>query len=1097
MRGFWKRVLVCLLSAGMVCGLGGVSVMAAEADEDAMCDSCVDEAEETCDSCTGEDDCACCCCADDCVSMMIDAGKYMSIQTFAGETYNFGHLDILCKKAASDNTISLGVGETVEIIISPYYHDQYHGCRRDNCGDDTCSAQMGGTFVCWYENMGCCCDRTPSFETGTVTLDIADSNIVSGTGEVSYDAGDVNAVGDMTNGTITLTAESVGTTDVTVGAQLYNWLDTTVTYTITVTDSATGNPDTGNPDTGEPDSGSDTLPESDHNYAGSEDKSWTYKLDDAPNGVYVMFDERTEVEDGSDFIYVYDGNGNEIGKYTGTSLAGATLYVPTAAFTIRLTSDYTLNEWGFRVIAVEAAGDTIDLGKVGTVDDPLAPVMAGTTEISADVQVNGVSLIQGTDFLVSADTSVAGKTVEATVTGIGSYGGTLTTHVYVYDEEHLAEPASLEEDAYTLLRYTTNSSMGETIGESTIPFDEMEEAYASSITEITLSPIEEDGTPTDTNGLAYPNAPKEITIYAANDDFYTSGNEVHFYRSEKNPVVYVMAGHGTPYVDGKKTYPQTQAYKVTVKATGYEDAVGTTTYYTGTSNTFSIILDTDGDMNTTSDRQTVKTWTAEELEKKMTFANGSSQCGMTGFRTFTSMGVALEDLVKEAGVTVSDNDYFEIDTSDSYGNRKTYQQLFGATRYFMSGIYDPAFPEVYQNAVDSDSEAGYDTDIRVWLGEYAYQHKTIVKPRLFTSYNEDMIYGDDLASAVLPTEANTTFNSLVSFENQFRFVYGIEVVQEDCTVTFDTNGGSDVASQTVLSHHMTSTENTTMWSSFWANSLIIYRGLGPTYNEPATELKGTETIAKPSDPSKAGYAFGGWYTDKNCTDGNEFDFTANDGKVDENTTLYAKWLKADIEKIGSTWTYTVNGEPDYTYTGFASNSNGNWYVENGKVTFAKNGVLKDTAGAIGSKGDWYYVVGSKVQTSYTGVADYKNDNGWWYINQGKVDFSANTVAKNKNGWWYIANGKVDFTHNGVDKNKNGWWYVTGGKVQFGYTGVSNYKNANGWWYIKDGKVDFTYRGIASNKNGSWYVSGGKVQFGYSGNVTFGGKTYTVRNGKVS
>ncbi len=220
------------------------------------------------------------------------------------------------------------------------------------------------------------------------------------------------------------------------------------------------------------------------------------------------------------------------------------------------------------------------------------------------------------------------------------------------------------------------------------------------------------------------------------------------------------------------------------------------------------------------------------------------------------------------------------------------------------------------------------------------------------------------------------------------------------------------------------------------------------------------------------------------------------------------------------WYYYVNGKKDTSYTGFASNSNGKWYIEKGKVTFSKNSVLKDTTGAIGTKGTWYYVVGSKVQTSYTGVADYKNSNGWWYIKNGKVDFSANTVAKNKNGWWYveggkvifnytgvsnyknsngwwyIKNGKVDFSANTVAKNKNGWWYVTGGKVQFGYTGVANYKNANGWWYIKGGKVDFNFTGIAKNKNGSWYVKGGKVQFGYSGKVTYNGKTYTIKGGKV-
>ncbi len=208
-----------------------------------------------------------------------------------------------------------------------------------------------------------------------------------------------------------------------------------------------------------------------------------------------------------------------------------------------------------------------------------------------------------------------------------------------------------------------------------------------------------------------------------------------------------------------------------------------------------------------------------------------------------------------------------------------------------------------------------------------------------------------------------------------------------------------------------------------------------------------------------------------------------------------------VAKNSNGWWYIdANGMVDFSYNGFASNSNGNWYCENGKVTFNKNSVIKDTTGAIGTKGTWYYVTASKVQNEFTGLANYKNENGWWYIKEGQVDFSHNGVDKNKNGWWYVTDGKVqfgftglanyknangwwyikggavDFSRNSVDKNVNGWWYVTGGKVDFSYTGVANYKNANGWWYIKDGKVDFSATTVAKNKNGWWYVQGGQVLF---------------------
>ncbi|MCI6815210.1 MAG: InlB B-repeat-containing protein, partial [Treponema porcinum] len=67
------------------------------------------------------------------------------------------------------------------------------------------------------------------------------------------------------------------------------------------------------------------------------------------------------------------------------------------------------------------------------------------------------------------------------------------------------------------------------------------------------------------------------------------------------------------------------------------------------------------------------------------------------------------------------------------------------------------------------------------------------------------------------------------------------------TVTFETNGGSAVDSQTIVDN-------------------------------------GTATI--PTAPTKDGYVFAGWYTDTACT--GEYDFS---GVVTKNITLYAKWIE--------------------------------------------------------------------------------------------------------------------------------------------------------------------------------------------------------------
>ncbi len=98
------------------------------------------------------------------------------------------------------------------------------------------------------------------------------------------------------------------------------------------------------------------------------------------------------------------------------------------------------------------------------------------------------------------------------------------------------------------------------------------------------------------------------------------------------------------------------------------------------------------------------------------------------------------------------------------------------------------------------------------------------------------------------------------------------------------------------------------------------------------------------------------------------------------------------------------------------------------MTFSKNSVIKDTDGAIGDAGTWWYVVGSKVQSDFTGLADYKNENGWWYISKGAVDFTHSGVEENKNGWWYIVNGKVDFSYTGTVTVSGVKYSVENGKV---------------------------------------------------------------------
>ena len=63
------------------------------------------------------------------------------------------------------------------------------------------------------------------------------------------------------------------------------------------------------------------------------------------------------------------------------------------------------------------------------------------------------------------------------------------------------------------------------------------------------------------------------------------------------------------------------------------------------------------------------------------------------------------------------------------------------------------------------------------------------------------------------------------------------------------------------------------------------------------------TITEPEKPSVDGYDFGGWYTDKDCTDGNLFDFST---QITDDITLYAKWSKSRNAILDSELTWQLD-----------------------------------------------------------------------------------------------------------------------------------------------------------------------------------------------
>lgn len=124
---------------------------------------------------------------------------------------------------------------------------------------------------------------------------------------------------------------------------------------------------------------------------------------------------------------------------------------------------------------------------------------------------------------------------------------------------------------------------------------------------------------------------------------------------------------------------------------------------------------------------------------------------------------------------------------------------------------------------------------------YKYADGTEAKP----THTESLTYGSSY-SVASPLITGYTADKLTVSGSMPDSDVTVDVTftAKDCTVTYESNGGSTVPSQTVK------------------------------YNETAN---------KPADPTKSGYTFAGWYAEEKLT--NKYDFATPD------ITLYAKWTR--------------------------------------------------------------------------------------------------------------------------------------------------------------------------------------------------------------
>lgn len=160
-----------------------------------------------------------------------------------------------------------------------------------------------------------------------------------------------------------------------------------------------------------------------------------------------------------------------------------------------------------------------------------------------------------------------------------------------------------------------------------------------------------------------------------------------------------------------------------------------------------------------------------------------------------------------------------------------------------------------------------------------------------------------------------------------------------------------------------------------------------------------------------------------------------------------------------------NVDLNYSYSPF-ENSYGGGNTNNGGTTNKYSDGLNEI------EGELYYFKNNRIDTSYSGLAQYGNE------------------------WYYIENGKVNWNYTGLAQRGNEWFYVKGGKLDWSYTGLV--QKGNEWFFVRNGRLDWGYTGLACNGEYYFYVKNGRLDWNYSGyaQIDGQGEYYEVRNGRL-
>ena len=258
-------------------------------------------------------------------------------------------------------------------------------------------------------------------------------------------------------------------------------------------------------------------------------------------------------------------------------------------------------------------------------------------------------------------------------------------------------------------------------------------------------------------------------------------------------------------------------------------------------------------------------------------------------------------------------------------------------------------------------------------------------------------------------------------------------------------------------------------------------GRGATYNAPQFVKNGE--VTSPYDlliMERPGYTFGGWYTDAECTDGNEFEFGH---PLTERTIIYAKWTAH--EQAGYSvivWEQKLTDQSDPNNPNADYNFGQTIRIEDGAVGTHPNVVVGTIGnasvsinGTTVSKEGFHYAGTDQAEVTITpegtSVVNVYMDRNEITLNFNIYNYTYTATTSNNGTQYGLVDGEyVQLTRQGLFNYT--WTYGNG----ITYTGTRYTRSGGSWGNYK------TFTGRYSSKlteNGytwpveyDWYETGG-------------------------